>query len=172
MEDSLHHSIKVKDKAWSIARLNLSNLNKHKVTLTDKQQTFPSWSAFNSVVTCEQLPEKIVGFLPVIPHPVTEYETVYSALKNFQDILEQLDQKFLPVTCDEGVYHIIREITMSRPNEFRNIIPMLGTFHMAKILISCIGGYLRNSGAEQIWTETNIFGENVVENIMRGVTLH
>lgn len=42
----------------------------------------PSWSAFNSLVTDEDVPEKIVGFLPGLPYPVTEYETVYKALKN------------------------------------------------------------------------------------------
>ena len=53
-----------------------------------------------------KVPEKVVGFLPVLPYPVTEYATVYTALKNFQSILSQLDQTHLPVTCDEGVYHI------------------------------------------------------------------
>ena len=45
-----------------------------------------------------------VGFLPYLPHLVTEYDTVYTALKNFLKVLEQLDQKSLPVMCDEGVY--------------------------------------------------------------------
>ena len=60
----------------------------------------PSWSAFNPVVSKETLSQKIVGFLPVIPSPVTDHQTVYTALKNFQDILKQLSQAHLAVTCD------------------------------------------------------------------------
>ena len=56
----------------------------------------PSWSAFNPVVSKETLSQKIVGFLLVIPSPVTDHKTVYTALKNFEDIL----QTHLAVTCD------------------------------------------------------------------------
>ncbi len=161
-------NIKEKDKAWSMARLDFSKLNKGKFETACEDQRFPSWPAFNSVVTEERLPERIVGFLPVIPYPVTEYQTVYSALKNFQDILSQLDQSVLPVACDEGVYHIVREIIMERPSEFKNIVPLLGSFHLQKVFIGVIGKYLQNSGAEQIWTENNIFGDNVVKSVMSG----
>ena len=33
------------------------------------------------------------GFLPFIPYPVTEHATVYTALKNFIKVLQQLEQK-------------------------------------------------------------------------------
>ena len=84
-----------------------------------------------------------VGFLPYLPHPVTEYDTVYTALKNFLKVLEQLDQKSLPVMCDEGVYSIVANIVLQRPEEFKDIIPMLGGFHMAKALFHCIGKCLK-----------------------------
>ena len=46
------------------------------------------------------------GFLSLIPYPVTEHATVYTAMKNFIKVLQQLDQKALPIFCDEGVYRI------------------------------------------------------------------
>ena len=65
--------------------------------------TFNNPLELKSLVTDEDLTQKIIGFLPVVPYPVTEYTVVYTALKNFQDILCQLDQSHLPITCDEGV---------------------------------------------------------------------
>ena len=112
--------------------------------------------------------EKVVGFLPVIPSPVTDHQTLYTALKNLQDILKQLSQAHLAVTCDEGVYHIARETTIGNPVEFENIVLCLGTFHMTKIFIGCIGKYLRNSGAENIWIENSVFGPNVVQSVLGG----
>ena len=79
---------------------------------TCEKQTMPSWSAFNSLVTNENLPVKIVGFSPVLPYPVTEHATVYTALKNFQEILGKLEQTHLPVACDDGVYQFARQFTM------------------------------------------------------------
>ena len=83
----------------------------------------------------------MVGFLPVIPSPVTDHQTVYTALKNFQDILKQLSQTHLAVTCDEGVYHIAKELTMVNATEFENIVLCLGSFHMTKIFLGCLGKY-------------------------------
>jgi len=62
------------------------------------------------VLNVEDVPLKRVGFLPVLPYPVTQYDTVYTTMKNLRGILEYLDQPKLSVTCDEGVYRITREI--------------------------------------------------------------
>ena len=104
-------------------------------------------------------------FLPVIPSPVTDHQTVNTALKNFQDILKQISQIYLAVTCDEGVYHIAREITMGNGTEFENIVLCLGTFHMRKIFLGCLGKYLLNNGAESTWIENSVFGPNVVSQV-------
>lgn len=160
-----HDEIKKKDLAWSLSRLDVS---KSDIGTNCDDQTMPSWAAFNSIVTDENISEKIVGFLPLLPSPVTEYATVYTALKNFQNVLEQLQQPKMAVTCDEGVYHIAREIMLQRPMEFSNLVLCIGSFHMIKILLGSIGKYLRGGGAETILTECGIFGLNVVEAVLNG----
>jgi hypothetical protein len=47
----------------------------------------PSRSASNSVWTEENSPVKILAFLAVLPYPITQYATVYSALKEFHGAL-------------------------------------------------------------------------------------
>lgn len=61
------------------------------------EQLVPSWSAFNSLCSEEDLQQKQVGSLPVIPNPVNQHATVYTALLNFNSILDQLGQNYLPV---------------------------------------------------------------------------
>ena len=92
--------------------MNLSSLSEGFIGPENKNQKMTSWSDFYSVVSKETLSQKIVGFLPVNPSPVTDHQTVYTAHKNFQDILKQLSQTHLAVTCDEGAYHRAKEITM------------------------------------------------------------
>jgi len=52
----------------------------------NKEQIMASWSAFYSLVTNEDVTWKIVGYIPILPYPVTEYAVVYIALQIFQDI--------------------------------------------------------------------------------------
>ena len=109
-------NMKPTGQAWSLSHMNLSKINEGSIQITCEEQQMPSWNAFNSVITKEQVPERIVGFLPILPFPVTRYDTVYTALKNFQNVLSQLTQNHLAVTCDGGVYRIAREILLLREN--------------------------------------------------------
>ena len=61
--------------------MNLSNIEEGLIKQDCGEQQMPCWSAFNTVVTDEKVPERIVGFLPILPHPVTKYNIVYTALK-------------------------------------------------------------------------------------------
>ena len=107
MDGAKHDVIRAKDTAWIVSMLDLSDLDTEVKEVCENQK-MPSWNAFNSLVTEENITQKIIGFLPVIPCSVTEYSTVYTSLKNFQDVVCQLGQSHIPITCDEGVYHIAR----------------------------------------------------------------
>ena len=124
----------------------------------------PSWSASNAVWTEDDIPVKNLAFLPVLPHPVTEYATVYSAMKNFTAIGSQLVQGEIPMYCDEGVYCIVREIQMKRQKEFRPLVPCLGTFHLVKTVLKCLGKALGGSGAEMVWLQAGVFGPTVIQS--------
>ena len=51
-------------------------------------ETIPTWAGCKSLLHKSKTPLMQVGFLPYLPHPVTEYDTVYTALKNFLKVLE------------------------------------------------------------------------------------
>ena len=155
---ALQQNIKMKSMAWSLSRLDHSDTNNETPKATCDQQAMPSWNAFNSVISEETFNERIVGFIALIPYPVTECTTVYTALKNFQEMQCQLNKSHLPITCDEGVYRIAGEIMLMRH--------CIGSFHMAKILLGCLGNYLRGGGAENIWIENLVFGINVVQTVL------
>jgi hypothetical protein len=159
---SVFKEAEVKDHAWLLSKLDPDGKDLEGI------QTTPSWSAFNTTITSECLQEKIVGFLPVFPYPITDPQTVYSVLKNFQNICSQLTQSALPVACDEGVYKIARDIILANPEQFSDIILLLGNFHMIKTLLRAIGKYLKGSGAETILSENAVFGPNVVLQVIAG----
>ena len=43
------------------------------------------------------------------------------------------------MTYDEGVYHITRAIQLIRHEEFKD----MGSFHMAKVALGCLGKYFK-----------------------------
>lgn len=143
MNSEKFESIQKKEFAWEFCRFNQSDSE------DNTEQIIPTWAAFNSVLSEEPLrPTQIVGFLPVIPHPVSEYSTVYTALHNFLKVLRQLKQSKLPVT---------------------DIVLLLGPFHLAKIAFACNGKYLKESGAHLIFTESSVFGPAVTESVLKGM---
>ena len=68
---------------------------------------------------------------------------------NFQEILSQLNQKQIAIFCDEGVYHIACHIKFVEEEKFKDIILMLGNFHFTKVLLGCIGKYVRENGKRE-----------------------
>ena len=161
--------IRIKDIAWSLDRLNLSTdavINKIKIPYPE-EQTMPSWKSTNAVITEEKVPVKKIAFLPVLPYPCTEYSTVYTAMKNFVSLCNQLEQDKIPMYCDEKVYCIVKEIRFIRKEEFSSIIPCLGTFHTIKTLMKSIGKSLGGSGAESVTTG---YGPTVIDKPILGAT--
>lgn len=155
---------KKKDQIWALTRIDLEK----SVNIKPSNQKVPSWSGVNSIWSSENIPVSQVSFLPLLPFPVTEYSTVYTELKNFNVMLSALNQTNLPVACDEGVYRIAREIQLLRPDEFKNIVLCMGSFHMTKVALGCIGKFLKDSGAQTIFVESTMFGPNVVESVLSG----
>ena len=129
----------MKDQIWTLSRLNLQGnvVGKH------PYEKIPSLSGVNALWSKEEILVYQASFFLVFLFPVTEY----IELKNFQNLLSTLKQSNLPITCDEGVY---REIQLIKPKEFQNIVLCMGTFHMTKVALGCIGKYLKGSGAEII----------------------
>lgn len=166
LSEELYKVVNTEDLCWVLSRMNLENLTQ--IRGKDEIQNTPLWSSYNSIVNTDNKVLQTVGFLPVLPYPVTEYSSVYTALCNFENVLYQLDQKNLAVFCDEGVYRIARHLKFLCPDKFKNITVMLGGFHMCKVLLACIGKYLTGSGVDLMFIETDLYGPGVTEQILNG----
>ena len=57
-----------KDIGWILCRLN------------DTEQKIPAWTGFNHVVSPYLLEVTTVGYMPIIPAPADDMDTVYTVL--------------------------------------------------------------------------------------------
>lgn len=74
--------VRANDIAWLLARLDLGDFESEILNTKPATQKMPIWSAANSVLSVEDIQLKRVGFLPVLPHLVTQYDAVYTSMKN------------------------------------------------------------------------------------------
>ena len=124
----------------------------------------PSWAGIKSLLSHSEVPVMHVGFLPFIPSPVTDPSTIYTAMLNFLKVLDQLQQEALPIFYGEGVFRIVVDIYLQRPEQFRRLIPMLGGFHTTKCEEHCIGKYFGGGGIDDILKQTKVFGTESIVN--------
>ena len=136
--------------------------------LSDADALIRTWAGCRSLLSDKTFPIWQAGFLPYLSYLVTKYDTLFSALYSLANADNQLQQHFLPVFCDEGVYCIVTENFLKQPEHFRNLVPLMGGFHMAKAVMHCVGKYFRGNGMEDAFVETETFGLKVAQSVMEG----
>ena len=83
------------------------------------------------------------AFTPILLYPAMEYDTIFTSMINFQDVLKQKERENGPFWSDEGVCHIANEMQLLYPQKFSNIFFGIGSFHLEKVVIGCLGTYLK-----------------------------
>ena len=128
----------------------------------------PTWAGVHTNICNNTVPLKRLGFLPVLPGPVTEYSIVVKELENLKNVCEQLTQSVLPVVCDEGVFSTVADIMIRDPSRFPSLYPMLGMFHLVKVALRCAGRYITGSGFDDSLIEAGVFGPNTAKTVLEG----
>ena len=71
--------------------------------------------------------------------------------------------------CDEGVYHIAREMQLLSPNAFDNVFLGLGGFHKEEVVMACLGKHLKGTGIDKVLIDTKIYGPISIETVLNEV---
>ena len=164
--DDLQPSVETKDLVWFLLRLHQRVLLS--CELNEDQQTTPSWSAFNAMISTLCMPCTNIGYCPMIAGSPTEYSTVYTILKTVQAMTKSLDQRHSVVTFDLAIYTKAKEIQWRHPEEFENLIVRMGGFHIALNFLSVIGKKFAESGIEDLLTESGVYGSNTTLALLKG----
>ena len=115
-----------------------------------KKNKFLSFVGIKSLLSKQKVTLTRSTFTLILPYPATQFNTIYTSMKNFQDILKQCEPSYGPLWPDQVVYWIVKEIQLLKLNKFNNIFLGLGGFHTKKVVVACIGKFLEESGVEEI----------------------
>lgn len=88
---------------------------------SDSPQTMPGWTVYHTIVTSKvNISQTNIGYCPMIPAPATDFNTVYTMMKYFQDMFRSLGQDWTYVVYDEAIYCKAQMIKWRNPEEFVN----------------------------------------------------
>ena len=121
--------------------------SRYRLTVDDANINLPSCPAIKTLISSAEIILTLHAFTPIIPHPETQFDNIFTYMKNFYVLL----QKNIPygrLWSDEGVYKIAKEKQLLRPQEIDNIFLGLGGFHMEKVVLACLGSFLKESGTK------------------------
>ena len=131
------------------------------------RQKIPSWGAFNAEVSQNAPLTSQIGYCLMISGSPTEYNTVYTVMKQVQVMMAPLGQKDCVITFDLAIYVKGKEIQRGREEEFKDTVIRMGGFHIAQNYLSLIGKCFEESGLEDLLIETNIYGSSAVSSLLK-----
>ena len=106
--------------------------------------------------------------LPIIPRPVTEWGTLYTALKLAQGISSEIigPERKTTISLDLALYEKAIQLTGSRPDMRGQFNFRLGELHVVKAHLLAIGSFILGSGYEHIWNEAGVYGPTTTKAIL------
>ena len=144
--------------AWVLTRLlPTKSFEVELEPMTADQQKIPSWSAFNTMVSCAAPSTTEVGYCPMINGTSTDYNTVYTFMKQVQQMMSSLGQEYSVVTFDLAIYMKTKEIQWRHPEEFDGTVIRMGRLHIALDYLAVIGKMFRDSALLDLIIESDIY---------------
>jgi len=128
------------DSAWYSLRSSPSTLLDGNIAFRNPdQQRIPGWSGFNANISKKRARQTTVGYCPMIPAFSTEYSTIYTVMKQVQNMMEALQQRHNVITFDLTIYMKAKEVHWRLSEEFKNTVICMGGFHITLNFLAVIG---------------------------------
>ena len=115
------------DLAWALVHMLPTKLFEVGLCpMEAHEQTIPSWTGFNTIVSFAPASITEVGYCPLINGSPTESNTVYTVMKEVQKMMSSLGQQFSVITFDLAIYMKAKEIQWRHQKEFDDMVVRMG----------------------------------------------
>ena len=121
--DLLENSLR-KDVVWSLIQSLLSREN--------AEQRTGSWTAYNKTISRSIFQKSLVEYLPTIGQP-PEYDVCKVFLDDLKTMSDELKIPHIFAHADEQVYARLAHLIWSDPEEYKNVLILMGGFHQLRV---------------------------------------
>ena len=132
--------------------------------------TVPEWTGWISATSKLPTPvqQSVVGYLPPVLFPITEYSTVHQCILVAVEAANKLKQKYSFITMDLAAAKIALDIIWHAPNKFQNVIIHLGGFHIMCSYLGALGKMMSGSGFEDVIMQAGVCAGGSMDKVMNG----
>lgn len=128
----------------------------------------PSLTGYQALIQERPCFTTNIAPLPIIPRPVSEWGTIYTALRIAQGISVET---FSPahkttISLDLALYEKALQLTGSRRDMRDQFNLRLGELHVIKAHLLCLGSFVLGSGYELVWNEAGVYGPTTTRAIL------
>lgn len=129
-------------------------------------QKIPAWTGFNQLLSDVKTPQSITGYMPIIPAPAHELDTVWTALLRSRQVARCLGLQKVVITFDQALYFKAVEVIWLHPELQEEFVIRLGGFHTASNFLRCIGQHFEDSGLKDVWVEAGVLSDNSATKVL------
>ena len=72
----------------------------------------PSWNVFNNLILTNIPKPAATAFTHIVPYLAAQYDTIFTCMVNFQDVMVQDGQQYGSLWYDEGIYRLAKELQL------------------------------------------------------------
>lgn len=129
----------------------------------------PPWGTFHAMISPkDDIPVSTVAFSPILMAPPGDLSTVYTTLLRLKEAATTLGQTTVPVFFDLGLLTKALEITWSRSDELKGVVPCEGGMHLLMSLFAAIGNLYGDAGLKDLLHESGVFAAGSVQQMLSG----
>lgn len=108
-----------------------------------------------------------MGYFPIINAPVHERDTLWTVILHCLRITQEMNSgQSTVLTLDEQLYAKAKELQRENQEIRKDLFLHLGGFHIVKNFMRVIGQHFADSGLQEVWSESSVYGENTEKNNM------
>ena len=122
----------------------------------------------HSIRKCLTLPHTIIGYCPMIAGSPTEHSTICTVLKIVQEMSKHLQVSTAVITFDLTIHSKAKEIHWRYSEAYQNLAIRLGGFHIALNYLALIGKMFQESGLEDVFIESGLYGSSSTMALLQG----
>ena len=129
--------------------------------------SIPPWSAYQSILSKNDNFRTAIFRFPLMQGPSIDYSSIYTALKQAQNISIWTDSiKKTVVSLDLDLYFRALQLVQSRDDMKDKYVLRLGELHAVFAHLRATGTFVENSGIDDAWEQGGIFGTVVIRQIL------
>ena len=116
-------------------------------------------------------PKTNIAVLLLIGQTPTDSSVQLTAMRHLEQINEYIRGSSRPivVTVDMGLYRPMKQLHMILSETGWILLP--GDLHIIMAMLRCIGDYIDMTDLPEVWTDSGLFSESIVKQLLQGKPL-